>query len=95
MKSLFEQNGGTYSIVNGYRLPDLTLPVEKHYDICRFGLMQRHYLQNHLKGLFTTLLKSGKLNKHLAETDQIANDRLAYHQSNVESLRCDRGIKDS
>ena len=75
MKSLFEQQGGTYSIVNGYRIPNLTLPDEPEYDIGRFGLMRRHYLKNHRKGLFSKLLMSGKLHEHLFEIDQTANDR--------------------
>ena len=65
----------TYTEVNGYYLPDLTLPDEPEYDIGRFGLMRRHYLKNHRKGLFSTLLMSGKLNEHLYETDQAANNR--------------------
>jgi len=65
----------TYTEVNGYLIPDLTLPDEPEYEIGRFGLMRRHYLKNHRKGLFTTLLMSGKLNAHLYETDQTANDR--------------------
>ena len=75
MKSLFETNGGTYSAVNGYQIPDLTLPDEPEYEIGRFGLMRRHYLKNHRKALFSTMLMSGKLNAHLAEIDQTANDR--------------------
>ena len=66
----------TYTEVNGYLIPNLTLPDEPEYEIGRFGLMRRHYLKNHRKGLFTTLLMSGKLNEHLYETDQAANDRL-------------------
>ena len=69
----------TYTEVNGHLLPDLTLPDEPEYDIGRFGLMRRHYLKNHRKGLFTTLLMSGKLNEHLHEIDQTANDRLRDH----------------
>ena len=65
----------TYTEVNGYRIPDLTLPDEPEYEISRFGLMRRHYLQTHRKGLFTNLLMSGKLNEHLFETDQVANER--------------------
>jgi hypothetical protein len=65
----------TYTEVNGYLLPDLALPDEPEYEIGRFGLMRRHYLKNHRKGLFTILLMSGKLNEHLYETDQAANDR--------------------
>jgi len=69
----------TYSITpEGYRIPDLTLPDEPEYEIGRFGLMRRNYLKNHRKGLFTTLLMSGKLNEHLYETDQAANDRFWF-----------------
>ena len=75
MKSLFEQNGGTYRMVDGYRIPNLTLPDEPSYEIGRFGLMRRYYLQNYRKGLFSRLLMSGKLHEHLAEIDQTANDR--------------------
>jgi len=65
----------TYTEVNDYLLPDLTLPDEPEYEIGRFGLMRRHYLKNHRKILFTNLLTSGKLNEHLYEIDQAANDR--------------------
>ena len=60
----------------GYLLPDLALPDEPEYDIGRFGLMRRHYLKNHRKGLFSIMLMNGKLNEHLFEVDQAANDRL-------------------
>ena len=60
----------------GYLLPDLALPDEPEYDIGRFGLMRRHYLKNHRKGLFSIMLMNGKLNEHLFEIDQAANDRL-------------------
>ena len=62
----------------GYKIPDLTLPDKPEYDIGRFGLMRRHYLKNYKKALFSTMLMSGKLNEHLYETDQAANDRLEF-----------------
>ena len=73
-----EQTGISYTLTadGNYYLPDLTLPEEPRYDIGRFGLMRRHYLKNHRKGLFTVLLTSGKLNEHLYEIDQTANDRM-------------------
>ena len=71
-----EQTGISYTLVGNYYLPDLTLPEEPEYFIGRFGLMRRNYLKNHRKVLFTNLLTSGKLNEHLAEIDQAANDRL-------------------
>jgi hypothetical protein len=64
----------TYTEINGYLIPDLTLPDEPEYDIGRFGLMHRNYLKNHRKILFTNLLTTGKLSKHLYEIDQFAND---------------------
>ena len=73
-----EQTGISYTLVGDYYLPNLTLPEEPEYFIGRFGLMRRNYLKNHRKGLFTVLLTSGKLNEHLAEIDQTANDRLEF-----------------
>lgn len=100
MKSLFEQQGGTYSMVDGYQIPSLTLPDEPEYEIGRFGLMRRHYLKNHRQGLFTTLLMSGKLNEHLTEIDQIANERfwfiteqLAKSEGVTEDLKASDPIK--
>lgn len=37
MKSLFEQSGGTYRIVDGYRIPNLALPNEPEYLIGIWG----------------------------------------------------------
>jgi len=73
-----EQTGISYTLTadGNYYLPDLALPEEKQYGIGRFGLMRRHYLKNHRKGLFTVLLTSGKLNEHLYEIDQTANNRM-------------------
>jgi len=76
MKSYFEANGGTYRMEGDYLIPNITLPDEPEYDIGRFGLMRRHHLKNHRKGLFSRLLMSGKLNEHLGEIDKTANDRL-------------------
>ena len=72
-----EETGISYTLSadSNYYLPDLTLPDEPEYEIGRFGLMRRYYLKNHRKILFTNLLTSGKLNEHLYETDQAANDR--------------------
>jgi len=86
----------TYTLSpEGYYLPDLALPEnEEHYDIGRFGLMRRHYLKNHRKGLFSTLLMSGKLNAHLHGIEVAALDRMELltkqmaNREGVTSIPC-------
>ena len=75
MKSLFEQNGGTYRMVNGYRIPNLTLPDEPEYHIGIWGQRRLDYLKKHRKGFYTVLLTSGKLAEHLHEIDVTAFER--------------------
>ena len=72
-----EQIGISYTLTaDGYYLPNLTLPNEPEHEIGVYGLMRRNYLKNHRKVLYTTLLTTGKLNEHLYEIDQTANDRM-------------------
>ena len=68
----------TYTEVNGYRIPDLTLPEEPNDALVlgKYALMRRHYLMNHRKGLFSRLLMNGGLNPHLTEIEQTAMERL-------------------
>ena len=66
----------TYTEINGYMIPNLSLPEEPEYEIGIFGLMRRNYLKNHRKILYVNLLTSGKLNEHLHEIDQTAYDRM-------------------
>jgi hypothetical protein len=49
---------------------------EMTYQIGKYGLIRKQYLQTHRKGLFAILLTSGKLHAHLTEIDQTANDRM-------------------
>ena len=73
----------TYSEVNGYRIPDLTLPDEPEAELGRYALMRRHYLQNHRKGLFSRLLMNGGLNPHLLEIEQTAMSRLELQSAQM------------
>ena len=38
--------------------------------------MRKAYLEEHLPGLYTRLILSGKMYEHLAETDQVCRDRM-------------------
>ena len=100
MKSLFEQNGGIYRMVNGYRIPNLTLPNEPEYHIGIWGQRRLDYLKKHRKCFHTVLLTSGKLAEHLHEIDETANERreLIVKQMKVaqgvpEQLKSSNGMK--
>jgi hypothetical protein len=76
MKSIFEQNGGTYTQVGDYLIPDISLPDAPAYPIGKYGRMREAYLKEHRPGLYTRLILSGKLHEHLAEVERTCNERL-------------------
>ena len=76
MKSIFEQNGGTYIHVDDYLIPDISLPDAPAYSIGKYGRMREAYLKEHRPGLYTRLILSGKLHEHLAEVERTCNERL-------------------
>lgn len=73
-KSLFEQMGGTYSQGGDYLLPDIALPEQTEKPIGIWGQRRLRYLKQHRKILYTNLLISGKLNEHLADINEQAED---------------------
>ena len=77
MKSIFEQNGGTYTQVGDYLIPDISLPDAPAYPIGKYGRMWKAYLKEHRPGLYTRLILSGKLHEHLAEVERTCNERLS------------------
>ena len=83
MKSIFEQMGGTYRQEGDYLIPNLTLPDEPEYQIGKYGRMRRSYLKEHRPILYTNLLTSGTLHRHLAEIDQACNGRMAIIVSDM------------
>lgn len=76
-KSLFEQQGGTYTAQGDYRLPNLTLPAEEKRRIGAWGQRRLHYLKNHRRVLYYNLLTSGRLYPHLADIEEQAQEKLS------------------
>ena len=76
MKSLFEQMGGTYTEVNGYLIPDLTLPEQENISFGKYGILHKKCLKKHKCGVYRELLYSGKLNTYLVEIDAHAKEML-------------------
>ena len=72
MKSIFEQSGGTYTMQGDYRLPNLTLPAEEERPIGVWGQRRLRYLKQYHKVIYYNLLTSGKLDSHLADIEEQA-----------------------
>lgn len=73
--TIFEKQGGTYTQVGDYMLPDL-LPAEeeKEVNIGVWAMRHKRYLKQHHKVLYYNLLTSGKLNSYLADIEQQAQN---------------------
>lgn len=74
MKSIFEQQGGIYTMQGDYRLPNLLPPTEEERPIGVWGQRRLNYLKHYRKVLYYNLLTSGKLHSHLADVEEQAQD---------------------
>ena len=92
MKSLFEQVGGTYHLGGDYLIPNLALPDTGDNQIGRYGRMRRRYLKEHRRILYTDLLTSGNLRRHLTEIDQACNERM---ESIVSAMAKQEGVAEA
>lgn len=73
--TIFEKQGGTYTQVGDYMLPDL-LPAEeeKEANISVWGMRHKRYLKQNHKVRYYNLLTSDKLNSYLADIEQQAQN---------------------
>ena len=83
MKSIFAQIGGTYTMQGDYRLPNLLPPTEEERPIGVWGQRRLNYLKHHRKVLYYNLLTSGKLNSHLADTEEQAQELFNHLTTNL------------
>lgn len=73
-KTIFEQIGGEYTQQGDYMLPNLTLPEKEEQPIGVWGQRRLRYLKEHHKVLYYNLLTSGKLQTHLADIEEQAQE---------------------
>ena len=100
MKSLFEQNCGTYSAHGDYSIPNLTLPENSDYQIGIWGQRRLDYLKKHRRVFYINLLTSGKLAEHLREIESVAYARwetiirqMAEAQGVTEQLKAEHQME--
>lgn len=75
-KSLFEQVSITYRQEGDYILPNLAVPESTPVSI--WGQHRKRHLREHRGPLYTALLFSGKLDAHLADIDQQAQEMYSW-----------------
>ena len=61
----------TYSKCGDYYIPNLYVPDTRH-EIGKYGMMRRLYLKKHRRGLYTAMITSGTLLKHLEDVNKQA-----------------------
>ena len=96
-----EQNGLWYELQGDYYIPCLELPAEKeerHIGI--WGQRHLRYIREHKKVFYINLLTSGKLQSHLADVEEQAQemfDRLmkqgAEREGVTEQLKADNQME--
>ena len=72
MKSVFEQNGGTYTNVGDYYLPDLTVPTDKKYNIGKYGRLHERFIKENRPCFYTARMIDGTWLDYLEQVDNAA-----------------------
>lgn len=85
-----EQNGLWYELQGNYYIPCLELPTEKEErHIGVWGQRHLSYIREHKKVFYINLLTSGKLQSHLADVEEQAQemfDRLMNQREKREGI---------
>ena len=73
----------SYTKKGDYLLPNLTLS-EQPKSLGKYGRMRKKYLQEHRPGLYSRLILSEKLQAHLMEVEQSAQERLEQIENSMK-----------
>ena len=74
MKSIFEEKGGTYTEINGVKIPNLVMDDQPEGEIGIWGWRRKRYLKEYRKGVYNAMLMQGTLTQHLIDTNEAALD---------------------
>ena len=68
----------TYTKQNGYQVPNLRMDERENepQTLGRFGRAREKYLMEHRKGLYNSMLLTGRLWAHLTEIDRTAQEQM-------------------
>ncbi len=100
-KSLFEEMGGTYTLVGDHYLPDIELPAEEDDRPLGVWAQRRlNYIKSHRRALCSQLVMTGKLHSHLADVEEQAEslllrlvDEIAASDEITEQLKAENQME--
>ena len=72
MRTIFENNGSSYTKQGDYLLPNLALSDETEKQIRVWGIRHSRYLKSNHRVLYHNLLTSGKLYNYLVDVEERA-----------------------
>lgn len=94
MKSIFEQNGGTYTKIGKYYIPNVSVPDTKKYNIGKYGRMHAKFIKQNKHYIYSAKIFDGTWFGYLEEIDNTAREMvdkiirdLAIEQGITEELK--------
>ena len=79
-----DNNGLDYVLVGDYYLPVLSLPEETRPIGC-WGMLRKEYLKEHKSGMYSCLLLTVRLDSHLADVNEQAQERFELLEAQMRS----------
>lgn len=79
-----DNNGLDYVLVGDYYLPVLSLPEETRPIGC-WGMLRKEYLKEHKSGMYSCLLLTARLDSHLADVNEQAQERFELIEAQMRS----------
>ncbi len=75
-----------------YYLPNLVLEEIEHQPIGKYGRIRKIYLNEHRPILYSNMLLEGKLFLHLAEIDQVCENRMELI---IQQMKAQEGVTEA
>lgn len=79
-----DNNGLDYVLVGDYYLPVLSLQEETR-QIGYWGMLRKEYLKEHKSGMYSFLLLTARLDSHLADVNEQAQERFELIEAQMRS----------
>ena len=79
-----DNNGLDYVLVGDYYLPVLSLPEETRPIGC-WGMLRKEYLKEHKSGMYSCLLLTARLDSHLSDVNEQAQERFELIEAQMRS----------